>query len=62
MNIIQKTKRGFEKKHVNDIKIFLKKKIKNAKKRLEADIKIFLKRKKNKKKCQYYRDQVYRIL
>ena len=34
---------------MKDIKIFLKKKNKNAKKSPEADIKIFLKRKKNKK-------------
>ena len=41
--INKKTKKSFEKKHVKDIKIFLKKKRKKAKNRTEKDIKIFLK-------------------
>ena len=38
-------------------KSFWRRKIKEAKRRLETDIKISLKKKK-KKKCQYYRDQI----
>ena len=38
----------FNKKHVKDIKIFLKKKKKKGDKRLETYIKIFLKKKKKK--------------
>ena len=41
-------KKSFKKKHVKDIKIFLKKKKKKVKKRPETDIKIFLKKKKKK--------------
>ena len=46
-NKYQKRKKNSEKKHVKDIKIFLKKKKTNGKKRPKKDIKIFL------KKCQY---------
>ena len=42
----KKTKKIFEKKHIKDIKVFLKKQ--KAEKRLETDIKIFLKKKKKK--------------
>ena len=41
-NYYQQHKKSFEKKHVKDIKIFLKKKKKNGEKRTETDIKIFL--------------------
>ena len=40
LNIIKNTKKGFEKKHVKDIKIFPKKKKKKDKKVPETDIKI----------------------
>ena len=43
-NIIKNIKKDSEKKHVKDIKIFLKKKkVKEAEKWFETDIKIFLK-------------------
>ena len=48
-NYYQKTKKSFEKKHVKDVKILLKKKKKKGKKAPETDIKIFLKKKKKKK-------------
>ena len=47
MIIIKKTKKDSEKKHMKDIKIFQKKKIK-YKKGLEKDIKILLNKKKKK--------------
>ena len=47
-NITKNTKKSFGKKHVQDIKIFPRKKKTKGKNRLEGDNKIFLK-KKNKK-------------
>ena len=47
-NITKNTKKSFGKKHMQDIKIFPKKKKAKGKNRLEGDNKIFLK-KKNKK-------------
>ena len=47
-NYYKNTKKSSEKKHVKDIKIFLKKKKAKGDKRPEADIKIFLKKKKKK--------------
>ena len=43
---MKKTKKSFEKKHLKDIKVFLKKKKTKGKKRTEKDIKIKLKKKK----------------
>ena len=48
-------KKSFEKKHVKDMNLFLKKKKKKGEKKSETDIKIFLKKKK-KKMRQNHRD------
>ena len=48
LNIIKKTKKSFEKRHVKGIKIFLKKKKEKSKKRSMKGIKMFLKKKKKK--------------
>ena len=44
----KKTKKDSKKKHVKDIKIFLKEKRTKGKKRPQKDIKILLKKKKKK--------------
>ena len=49
MATIYYQKKGYEKKHVKDIKIILKKKKTKDKQRLETDIKIFPKKRKRKK-------------
>ena len=46
--IIKDIKKDSEKKHVKDIKIFLKKKKTKGEKKLEIDIEIVLKKKKEK--------------
>ena len=44
----QNRKKDFKKKHIKDIKTFLKKKNSKGKKRFEKDIQILLKKKKKK--------------
>ena len=46
--MIKNTKKDSEKKHLKDVKIFLKKKKTKDKRRLEKDIKILLKKEKKK--------------
>ena len=48
MNIIKNITRDSEKRHIKDVKIFLKKKKIKGEKRLEKDIKILLKKKMKK--------------
>ena len=50
----QKTKKGFGKKHIKDIIIFLKKEKTKSVKMPTKDIKFFWRRKENKR--QYYRE------
>ena len=58
--MIKITKKDYEKKHVKDIKIFLKNKKIKGKKMPEKYIKILLKKKK-KKRHQYYKERKQKL-